>query len=75
MDPGEIESIFARLQKAREQESYRTGERPFSALFDLGMRYLEGRGLPKNVELGKRMIKDAADAGYADAVAKLKTLE
>ena len=52
----------------------RAAEGSPSALFDLGMRHLVGNGVDKDEALGKRMIKNAADQGYAYAIKKLKTL-
>ncbi len=45
-----------------------------SAQFDLGVRYLTGSGVLQDEVLGKQMIKNAADQGYAYAIKKLKTL-
>ena len=53
----------------------RASEGYASAQFDLGMRYLEGKGIEQDEERGKRLIKSSADQGYAFAIKKLKTLE
>jgi hypothetical protein len=52
----------------------RAAEGSTSALFDLGVRHLVGNGVEKDEVLGKQMIKNAAEQGYAYAIKKLKTL-
>lgn len=46
-----------------------------SAQYRLGLRYLEGEGVPKNREEGLRLLRAAAAQDYREAKAKLGELE
>lgn len=45
-----------------------------SAQFRLGLRYLEGDGVPRNRDEGLRLLRAAAAQGYRDAKSRLKEM-
>ena len=62
------------LRKTIEFQKARAAEGSSSAQYDLGMRYLNGDGLEKNLELAKKWLQRAADQDNTQAKQQLQLL-
>lgn len=62
------------LKKTIEFQKKRAEEGSPSAQYELGMRYLKGDGLDKDVETGRKWIEKSAAQDYSLAKKKLEEL-
>lgn len=62
------------LQKTIEFQKQRAEAGAPTAQYDLGMRYLNGDGIEKNLELAQKWLHSAATNGNTQAVKKLEEL-
>ncbi len=62
------------LRKTIEFQKARAAEGSSSAQYDLGIRYLNGDGLEKNLELAKKWLQRAADQDNTQAKQQLQLL-
>ena len=63
------------LRKTIEFQKKRAEEGSPSAQYDLGMRYLEGNGVEKNLELARKWLGEAAKNGSETAAKKLAQID
>jgi hypothetical protein len=67
-DKTEVEKRVIEFQKQRAREG------SASAAYELGLRYLKGDGVEKDAALARQWLKQAADAGHAEARKKLAAI-
>ncbi len=63
------------LRKTIEYQKKRAGEGSATSQYDLGMRYLKGDGLDKDLELARKWLTMSADGGNNQAREKLLELD
>ena len=63
------------LRKTIEFQKKKAEEGAPTAQYDLGMRYLDGDGLEKNLDLAKKWLNAAATNGNNQAAKKLESLD
>lgn len=63
------------LRKTIEFQKKRAEAGAPSAQYDLGVRYLEGDGVKKNLELAQKWLNAAATNGNSQAIKKLEALK
>ena len=69
-----LDRIDAQTAKVVEFQKQRAAAGSASAQFDLGCRYFEGIGVPKDLELARQWLTKSAEQGNAQAKAKLTEL-
>jgi Sel1 repeat-containing protein len=69
-----LKTIEAKAAKAVEFQKQRAAAGSPTAQFDLGCRYLDGVGVPQDVELARQWLAKSAAQGNAQAKAKLTAL-
>jgi TPR repeat protein len=67
--------LDAETKKKLEWQMSRATNGSAPAQYAIGVRYLTGDGLPKDVEKGTKWLKESAKNDYADAKKKLAELE
>ncbi len=60
------------LRKTIESQKTRAEAGSASAQYDLGVRYLDGNGVEKNLELAKKWLELSAKQGNSQAAKKLE---
>ena len=63
------------LRKTIDYQKKRAEEGSATSQYDLGMRYLKGDGLEKNLELARKWLTKSADGGNSQAKEKLSNLD
>jgi hypothetical protein len=63
------------LKKTIEFQKKRAEEGSPSAQYELGLRYLKGDGLEKDVETGRKWLEKSAEQDYSPAKKKLEELK
>jgi len=63
------------LQKTIAFQKKRAEEGAPTAQYDLGMRYLNGDGVEKNLELAQKWLQASAANGHTSAIKKLEELK
>jgi len=69
-----LERIESQTAKVVEFQKQRAAAGSASAQFDLGCRYSDGIGVPKDLELARQWLTKSAEQGNAQAKAKLTEL-
>ena len=69
MDKAELDQHVIAFQKKRAEEG------SSSAQYELGMRYLSGNGVEKNVATARKWLQLAAEGGETQAKDKLRELD
>ncbi len=63
------------LKKTVESQKKRAEEGSASAQYELGMRYLNGNGVEKNLKLARKWLELSAQQGNATAAKRLEALQ
>lgn len=76
IDPAKAEAAKAATDKKRLEFQTKKAEAGADyAQYDLGIRYLNGDGVEKNVDTGKKWLEKAAKNGHSGAKKKLQELK